>query len=53
MYSLSEKILNDEETAILYSWNKWRQWGEKPTSCDDACRRKLYCETSSTEELEY
>lgn len=53
MYSLSERIRDDEETAILYKWNKWRQYGEKPTTCDEVCRRTLYCETSSTEEFQY
>jgi hypothetical protein len=52
MYALSEKLLNDEETAINYTWNIWRQWGPKPTSCDEICRHELYCSTSTTEEAQ-
>jgi hypothetical protein len=39
LYTVSEKILNDEETATLYWWNEYRQYGDKPASCDAACRQ--------------
>ena len=46
-------MLNDEATAILYEWNKGRQWGDKQTTCDEVCRRESYCYTTSTEETQY
>lgn len=52
MYALSERILNDEDTARLYQWNKHRQYGEN-APCDETCRRTLYCETSTSEELQF
>jgi len=53
MYSLSEQILADEETATLYLQNQYRQYGEEHTSCDEVCRRTLFCDTISTEVYQY
>jgi hypothetical protein len=52
LFNLSERILNDEQTAIQYEWNKARQHGTRPTSCDETCRKILYCETTSVEEVQ-
>jgi len=52
MYALSEEILNDEETAILYLWNQYRQHGDPP-ECDELCRRTWFCDTTTTEVYQY
>lgn len=53
MFSLSERILNDEATAKQYEWNKYRKWGSEPASCDSVCRTELFCQTTTTEEFQY
>jgi len=49
---LAEKIRDDEETALDYLWNKGRQVGERPTSCNEDCRKSIYCDSISTDEFE-
>jgi len=49
---LSNNILNNETFAELYLWNKFKRGGDMPTSCDETCRKELYCETVSVEEIE-
>lgn len=43
MYSLAEKILNEEVAAIDYLWNAHRMYGNRQSSCDEECRRATYC----------
>ncbi len=43
-------IRNNETFAIEYSWNKYKR-GTKPTSCDDKCRKDLYCTVATVEEF--
>lgn len=50
--ALANKVLNDEQTAITYLWNKARQVGDRPTSCDESCRQGYYCDLTTTEQFE-
>eukprot|EP00347_Sterkiella_histriomuscorum_P016021 403354796 len=49
LFMLANKILNDEKVASEYEWNKGRQYGQKPSSCDEGCRKNKFCDVSSTE----
>jgi hypothetical protein len=49
MKDLSNRFLEDEDLARLFEWNKFRQYGEEPTSVDQL---KMHCETGTSEQHE-
>jgi hypothetical protein len=47
---LAEIVLNDEQAAMKYLWNRNKKApSRKPTSCDQECRLELYCEMVTTD----
>ncbi|CDW80649.1 saposin b domain-containing protein [Stylonychia lemnae] len=52
--NLSQRILNDEQTAVLYTVTKSQGAPQTRTSvCDQACRQDAFCETTNNVYLEY
>jgi hypothetical protein len=42
----------DEETVLNFNWNKNRRAFPRGTSCDEGCRKGLFCDVVATEEFE-
>lgn len=47
---LADNILNDEDLARNYIWNKVRRGQPKPDSCDENCRKNYFCDMTTTEQ---
>lgn len=51
---LADRVRNDEQFAIQYDWNKYRQApGQRRDHCDDECRLSIFCDMTSTEYFQY
>lgn len=48
---LAERVNTNETFAIEYDWNRQKR-GDKMSSCDEQCRRDLYCPLVSLDEYQ-
>lgn len=52
--AFANRLRDDEAFAILYKWNSVRQApGQRPSSCDDACRLANFCDMTTSEHFQY
>lgn len=47
---LADRVLEDEQFAIDFVWNKVRRGQPRMQSCGEECRKDLYCDLTTTEE---
>jgi hypothetical protein len=46
---LATMIQSSEDKAKLYLWNESRRASSMPETCDEACRKDIYCQLTTSE----
>jgi hypothetical protein len=51
---LALRVLNEEQVALEYNWNKFKKSAvKKPKKCSADCRRKMFCEITQPEQMDF
>jgi len=52
MFDFASNMLNDEQLAIDFDWNKSRHKGNRPTKMSSDSRKNMFCDLISSEEFQ-